>query len=217
MSLLDSYLIGKYLLTKKVVIGVVVFAGLIFSNTIYKNFHEEYSTASKLENIAEEAPTVENFRNVSYHYYTHESWEEAISFATKGLEISPNELWLNSIIGRSYVELRNFDLAILYLQREVKANSDCELEYYWLGMSLNRVEEYSKALMYLKKITTRKKSRVMIEAIREEGSSYQGLGKTKEACKCWNSIENRDTDASYKYELFCIKKEKLENKVRSPH
>lgn len=206
-------------------IAVIIFGPFIFLYKVYSDYSEEkekteqfYETEKTYLKNYNMEPNLENARELAYFYYKVDSFSDAINYSKKGLKIEPNSKWLNSIVGKSYYEFKEFDSAAVYLEREVQFNSECKEEFVWLGSSLVEINQPKKAIKYFEKlrryIYLKKKDDIIVA--KQKGNAYLLLKNKEKACDCFSEYKHDILGTQSEYNKYCTDKNK-KKEIVSPH
>lgn len=219
MSFIKGYLTGEIIsqnggCIKKGLLIILVLIGVRYGVSFVLGSVSDLVFGPKQEKKA----VVQEFKGTdteaAFHYNKKKNWKRALKHSLTALEDQPKTLWLNSIAGKSYLELQKPDSAIFYLKKEININKDVDHEFYFLGNALYLKKDYKGAIaQYEKFFNWKNKSEVKTKAYDKAGDAYFELENKAKACECWkrNSFHNK------KYDKHCRKKKSTPEKVKTPH
>ncbi len=115
---------------------------------------KEYDTATKiLKGLTENFPTMSSvWGSLAMAYFEAQKWEQAIKAASKASELAP-DLDMSAIIGRSYLNLKDYEHALPVLERATQLHPNDADHWYVVGRCLNELKKPDAALDALKKAT----------------------------------------------------------------
>lgn len=114
----------------------------------------EYNKAIELfEEMTANYPKMSSaWASLALAYSDAQRWQDAIHAATKATEISP-DLNLSAIVGRSYLNLKDYTNALPHLKRAAESEPDDASNWLAFGRCLNELEKLDDALAALTKST----------------------------------------------------------------
>ena len=117
-------------------------ADAYMGNEDYKAAERHYVQAIELKR----SPSLKLFLSLGECYCYMNQSKAALKIFEEAQKKFPNAAGPRRQIGKTYFDLREYDLARKYLQQALNMTQKCEYTMYWLGKTYMQLKEYSDAI-----------------------------------------------------------------------